>query len=70
VSAQGRAYVRDADPEDAEQIAIIHVHSWQAAYRGLLPQEYLDRLDPAIVSHDGGAGWPTRTGPPPGCWSR
>jgi GNAT superfamily N-acetyltransferase len=47
VSAHGREYVRDADPEDVEQIATIHVRSWQAAYRGLLPQEYLDRLDPA-----------------------
>ena len=26
-------------------IAIVHVRSWQAAYRGLVPQKYLDRLD-------------------------
>jgi GNAT superfamily N-acetyltransferase len=26
-------------------IAIVHVRSWQAAYRGLVPQEYLDSLD-------------------------
>jgi GNAT superfamily N-acetyltransferase len=25
----------------------VHVRSWQAAYRGLMPQEYLDGLDPA-----------------------
>jgi GNAT superfamily N-acetyltransferase len=28
-------------------IAIAHVRSWQAAYRGLVPQDYLDGLDPA-----------------------
>lgn len=39
--------VRPARLEDASQIAVIHVKSWQAAYRGLLPQEFLDRLDPA-----------------------
>ena len=26
-------------------IAIAHVRSWQAAYRGLVPQDYLDNLD-------------------------
>jgi len=26
-------------------IAIAHVRSWQAAYRGLMPQDYLDNLD-------------------------
>jgi GNAT superfamily N-acetyltransferase len=26
-------------------IAIVHVRSWQAAYRGLVPQEYLDSLE-------------------------
>ena len=26
-------------------IAIVHVRSWQAAYRGLVPQDYLDSLD-------------------------
>ena len=39
--------VRQAQLEDAGQIAVIHVRSWQAAYRGLLPQEFLDQLDPA-----------------------
>jgi GNAT superfamily N-acetyltransferase len=28
-------------------IAVVHVRSWQAAYRGLIPQDYLDGLDPA-----------------------
>ena len=39
--------VRPAGPEDAARLAAIHVRSWQVAYRGQLPQEYLDRLDPA-----------------------
>ncbi len=39
--------IRTARPEDAEQIAALHVRSWQAAYRGLLLQDYLDLLDPA-----------------------
>lgn len=37
--------IRPADVADAAQIATVHVRSWQGAYRGLLPQEYLDRLD-------------------------
>jgi ribosomal protein S18 acetylase RimI-like enzyme len=39
--------VRPARLEDAAEIGAIHVRSWQAAYRGLLPQAYLDGLDPA-----------------------
>jgi ribosomal protein S18 acetylase RimI-like enzyme len=39
--------VRPAQIADAEAIAAVHVRSWQAAYRGLIPQDYLDRLDPA-----------------------
>jgi ribosomal protein S18 acetylase RimI-like enzyme len=36
--------LRDARPEDAAQVARVHVRSWQVAYRGLLPDEYLDGL--------------------------
>jgi ribosomal protein S18 acetylase RimI-like enzyme len=39
--------IRAARIEDARQIAVIHVQSWQGAYRGLLPQAYLDGLQPA-----------------------
>ena len=38
--------VRPATAADAPAIATVHVRSWQAAYRGLLPQSYLDALDP------------------------
>jgi GNAT superfamily N-acetyltransferase len=36
--------LRRAEPEDALAVASLHVRSWQAAYRGLLPDEYLDAL--------------------------
>jgi ribosomal protein S18 acetylase RimI-like enzyme len=39
--------IRPATAGDATQIALIHVRSWQEAYRGLVPQDYLDHLDPA-----------------------
>jgi ribosomal protein S18 acetylase RimI-like enzyme len=39
--------IRPAVVEDAAQIAGVHVRSWQGVYRGLMPQEYLDGLDPA-----------------------
>jgi ribosomal protein S18 acetylase RimI-like enzyme len=39
--------VRPARVDDVAQIAEVHVRSWQGAYRGLIPQDYLDGLDPA-----------------------
>jgi len=36
--------VRDARPDDALAVATAHVASWRAAYRGILPDDYLDRL--------------------------
>lgn len=41
------AAIRPASIADAAEIGAAHARSWQGAYRGLLPQEYLDRLDPA-----------------------
>ncbi len=38
--------LRRAEPGDEDAIAKVHVRSWQAAYRGLLPDSYLDTLDP------------------------
>jgi GNAT superfamily N-acetyltransferase len=37
--------VRAASVEDAPVIARVHVAAWRAAYRHLLPHEYLDQLD-------------------------
>jgi GNAT superfamily N-acetyltransferase len=39
--------VRRAQVEDAFGIGVVHIRSWQAAYRGLVPQDFLDSLDPA-----------------------
>lgn len=36
--------IRESIPADAEAIATVHVRSWQVAYRGQLPVEYLDGL--------------------------
>src|SRR5688572_22717329 len=38
--------IRKASECDATRIARIHVKTWQAAYRGLVPDAYLDGLDP------------------------
>ncbi len=38
--------VRPANPGDAAGVAEVHVRSWQVAYRGLLPDHYLDALRP------------------------
>lgn len=38
------AIVRDARAEDAAEVAGVHIRAWQAAYRCLLPDEYLDGL--------------------------
>ena len=45
-NTEGVAEVRAATPDDACEVASIHVRAWQVAYRGLLPQEYLDGLRP------------------------
>jgi hypothetical protein len=37
--------VRKAKVEDAFAIASVHVRSWQVAYRGQMPDEFLDGLD-------------------------
>lgn len=39
--------LRPARPGDEAAVAQVHVRAWQQAYRGLLPDEYLDRLDPS-----------------------
>lgn len=38
--------LRPARPEDAGEVAEVHVRSWQSGYRGLLPDAYLDNLRP------------------------
>jgi L-amino acid N-acyltransferase YncA len=36
--------VRAATPQDSSAVAEVHVDSWQWAYRGQLPDDYLDSL--------------------------
>jgi len=36
--------VREATPGDAAEIASVHVRAWRAAYRGLVPDQVLERL--------------------------
>lgn len=61
MSEQRREHVvRPAEILDAAGIAQVHVHSWQHAYAGLVPESYLSSLDVAhrteIWSRDLGAG--------------
>jgi GNAT superfamily N-acetyltransferase len=39
-----RMLIRGATVEDAHGLALVHVRSWQQAYRGLMPQDVLDNL--------------------------
>ena len=45
--------IRPATVQDAEQIALVQVRSWQATYRGSMPQHFLDQLRPDSRT----AGW-------------
>ena len=38
--------IRPAQPADAMAVAGVHVRSWQAAYRNILPDDYLNQLRP------------------------
>ena len=39
---QGQVTIRPARPEDRQTVAALHTANWQDAYRGLMPDEYLD----------------------------
>lgn len=36
--------IRPAETEDAPAIAKVHVDTWRMAYRGIVPQDYLDTM--------------------------
>ncbi|MEU6663104.1 GNAT family N-acetyltransferase [Streptomyces sp. NPDC046821] len=38
--------IRQAWPEDAAAVARVYVCSWQSAFAGVVPQPYLDAMDP------------------------
>jgi ribosomal protein S18 acetylase RimI-like enzyme len=37
-------------PDDADEVARVHVRVWQEAYAGLMPAGYLDSLDPSAFA--------------------
>jgi RimJ/RimL family protein N-acetyltransferase len=39
--------IRHALPEEAEALAALHVRTWQEAYAGLMPDDYLRSLTPS-----------------------
>ncbi|MGI8678300.1 MAG: GNAT family N-acetyltransferase [Jatrophihabitans sp.] len=39
--------IRPATTDDADAIAVVHVRSWQATYRGTFADEFLDTMDVA-----------------------
>jgi ribosomal protein S18 acetylase RimI-like enzyme len=55
--------LRDARRGDEMAVAGVHVRSWQEAYRGLMPGEFLDALEPGdrarTYEFEGGSGAPT-----------
>jgi len=53
--------IRPATVSDAEALAMVHVRTWQEVYRGQVPQDYLDGLDPVRRRH----GWEHWLGDPP-----
>jgi ribosomal protein S18 acetylase RimI-like enzyme len=44
VSAGHGATIRAATVDDAAGIAHVHVESWRAAYKGIVPQDFLDAM--------------------------
>lgn len=44
--------IRKALPSDAQAIAQVHISSWQAAYRDLMPAEYLDALQATLAQRE------------------
>jgi len=38
--------IRPETNEDVETVVALHIRTWQKAYRGMLPDEVLDNLDP------------------------
>jgi GNAT superfamily N-acetyltransferase len=45
--------IRPATVEDADGVGEVHVRAWQSAYRGMMPDDYLDGLQ----AHDHATRW-------------
>jgi L-amino acid N-acyltransferase YncA len=50
-----RTAVRRATADDAEAIADVHIETWRVAYRGQLPDAFLERLHERRTAR--AAGW-------------
>ncbi|WP_461535349.1 GNAT family N-acetyltransferase [Spongorhabdus nitratireducens] len=50
--------ITTASRNDLQQLAEVHIRSWQQAYQGLVPQQVLDNLDPVQRA----ASWEKRLG--------
>ncbi|MFF5293322.1 GNAT family N-acetyltransferase [Paractinoplanes globisporus] len=48
--------IRPLTDADIDAVAAVHVRTWQAAYAGIVPDDFLSRLDPAVRARD----WRTR----------
>jgi ribosomal protein S18 acetylase RimI-like enzyme len=48
---EGSPSVRDATVGDARAIAEAHIRAWQVAYRGIMPDSYLDELEDDMAGH-------------------
>ncbi len=45
----GQIKIRQAASGDEARLANVHIQSWQEAYRGLIPQAYLDNLPNELI---------------------
>jgi len=45
--------IRPASVNDADAVGEVHVRAWQSAYRGEMPDDYLDGLQ----AHDHATRW-------------
>ena len=45
VNSEPLLTIRQATPEDSLAVARVHLAAWRAAYRGIIPDSYLDALD-------------------------
>ena len=51
--------IRAATPDDAQAIARVHVQSWRETYRGLLPEDFLERMTDGAALERRRAMWST-----------
>ena len=60
--------IRNAVPADVEQITLVHIESWKTTYRGIFPDDWLDKSPETIaknienrrvrIAQDTDLGWP------------